>query len=493
MNTKMKHGMVLILVFMLALIPYVDLNHPVESATGAEMELGQRITRILDDPLLDGAISAASVRSAATGEILFEQNGDIRLRPASNMKLLTASAALNTLGENHKFHTDVLTDGKLNAGILKGNVYLRGKGDPTLLKEDFNVMAASLKNKGVKMIVGNVIGDDSWYDNERYSTDLSWTDETEYYGAQVSALTAAPNEDYDAGTVIVEVNPGKEANEKGAISLSPATDYVKIVNHVKTVEAGEKKEVKIRREHGSNTIIAEGTIPLEASRVRSWIAVWEPTGYALDLFKKSLQEQGIKLVGRVSTGKAPQQANVLYTHDSMPLSELLVPFMKLSNNGHAETLVKEMGKVAKGEGSWEKGLEVVESNIKSFGVNTESMVMRDGSGISHVNLVSANQFSALLHTVQNKEWFPAYLNALPVAGASERMVGGTLRNRMKNTTAAGNVKAKTGTITTVSSLSGYVTGKSGEKYAFSVLLNNVLDDAAVKKIEDEISVVLASQ
>ncbi|WP_254052720.1 D-alanyl-D-alanine carboxypeptidase/D-alanyl-D-alanine-endopeptidase [Bacillus sp. V59.32b] len=493
MNRQMKNSMVIILVFMLALIPYVDLDHPVESATSAGTELGQQITRVLDNPLLDGAVAGVSVRSAATGEILFEQNGDIRLRPASNMKLLTASAALNTLGENYKFHTDVLTDGKLKANILKGNVYVRGKGDPTLLKEDFNEMAASLKNKGVKMIVGNVIGDDTWYDNERYSTDLSWTDETEYYGAQVSALTAAPNEDYDAGTVIVEVNPGKAANEKGAISLSPATDYVKIINNVKTVEAGAKKEVKIRREHGSNTIIAEGTIPLEASRVRSWIAVWEPTGYALDLFKKSLQEHGIKVAGRVLTGKTPAGANVLFSHQSMPLSELLVPFMKLSNNGHAETLVKEMGKVEKGEGSWEKGLDVVEANIKSFGVNTESIVMRDGSGVSHVNLVSANEFSTLLHTVQNKNWFPAYQNALPVAGVSERMVGGTLRNRMKNTSATGNVKAKTGTITAVSSLSGYATGKSGETYAFSVLLNNVLDDEAVKKIEDEMAVILSSQ
>ncbi|WP_233522547.1 D-alanyl-D-alanine carboxypeptidase/D-alanyl-D-alanine endopeptidase [Peribacillus glennii] len=451
------------------------------------------LSKILKHPLLDGSVTGISVRSAESGEILFEQNGNIRLRPASNFKLLTAAAAMESLGKDHTFKTELLTNGRIRANVLTGNLYMKGYGDPTLLVKDFEEMALALKKTGVKIILGNVLGDDSWFDGERYSKDLPWSDETEYYGAQISALTAAPDAYYDAGTVIVEVGSGKKVNQPAAISLTPATDYVKIINSVKTVGYGGKKKIKVHRVHGTNTIKAEGTIPLGESTAKSRVAVWEPAGYALELFTNALQKQRIKVAGRVRKGRTPKNAAVLVSRESMTLSQLLVPFMKLSNNGHAETLVKEMGKVEMGEGSWEKGLKAVETNLKSLGTDTDNIVIRDGSGISHVNLIPANEITKLLFTIQKKAWFPAYEESLPVAGASKRMLGGTLKNRMRSSAAAGNVKAKTGTISTVSALSGYVTGKSGQTYIFSILINNVCDAAAVKIVEDQIAEFLSNQ
>lgn len=478
------------IIFLIVLLgASIPKTHPVYAVNDWKQQLNQLLK---EDPDLQGAIAGISVRDAATGEVIYDHMGNIRLRPASNMKLMTAAAALSVLGENYTFKTEVLTDGKVKKNILNGNLYLKGKGDPTLLKEDFDNMSAELKNLGIKKINGHLIGDDTWYDDVRYSTDLSWSDEQAYYGAQVSALTASPTRDYDSGSVMIDILPGKHMGEKAEVNVTPATDYVKIVNRTETVPEDGKKQLTIEREHATNTITISGTIPVKSKTHKEWIGVWDPTRYALALFKQSLVEQGIEVIGKTKTAMAPVAAQVLHTRQSIPLSELLIPFMKLSNNGHAETLVKEMGRVVNGEGSWERGLEVMERELSKFGVNTSTMVLRDGSGISHVNLIPATQISQLLFSIQDESWFQPYFNSLPIAGASEKMTGGTLRNRMKFPPLKDHIRAKTGTISTVSSLSGYVKTNSGKTLIFSIMLNNLLDDRKGKKIEDKIGQILAS-
>lgn len=262
-------------------------------------------------PDLEGAISGISVRNTSDSSLLYEHQADIRLTPASNMKLLTSAIALDILGETHTFPTDIWIDGSIQKKTLHGNLYLRGTGDPTLLDEDFAKLAKQVKKGGIHTVRGQLVADDTWFDDTRYSIDLPWSDEDQYYGAQISALTASPNQDYDAGTVILEVKPGKKAGQKATYDMIPKTSVPQVINQVKTVPEGGKKKISFKRSHGTNKITLTGTIPVKASVSRQWVALWEPSSYALDLMKRALKAEGIHVKGSLKTKQVPKKPRKL--------------------------------------------------------------------------------------------------------------------------------------------------------------------------------------
>ena len=492
MPKSKKSMMALCMVLVLCIMPFGWYSDYQRTIASPEDELNAKITNVLNHEELKGSVTGISVRDATTGEIIYQKNGDTRLRPASSMKLVTGAAALKLLGDDYRFKTEVYADKKVRNGILQGNLYLKGYGDPTLTVDDLDRMSDQLKKKGIRRIKGNLIADDTWYDDTRLSLDLPWSDEQEYYGAQISGLTLSPDTDYDAGTVIVQVTPAAKEGKSPTITVSPQTSYVKIYNKAETGNADSKKTIKITRKHGTNQLYITGSIPKNASASKSWMAVENPTGYTLDIFKRSLAKSGITVTGKSVNGKLKPDAIMLAADQSPPLKEIMKPYLKLSNNTISEVLVKETGRVAGKEGSWEEGLSVMKDNYASLGVKESDILMRDGSGVSHVSLITPNTLSNLLYQAQSKPWYTTYYDSLPVAGISDRAVGGTLRNRMRGTPAEGKVIAKTGSISTVSSLSGYVKGDTGNKYTFSIILNNAIDEDGLKDIEDEIAIILAT-
>lgn len=458
----------------------------------ADTGLDGAIDRILEDERLAGAAASVVVSDAGTGDVLYEHRPESRLMPASNTKLITSVAAMALLGPDHRFRTDVLADGERGKEELRGDLYLRGTGDPTMLAKDYDRLAAKVAASGVRHVTGDLVADDSRFDDQRLGRSWAADDESAYYSSQISPLTVAPDTDYDAGTVYIEAHPGDAPGDEPKVTVTPPTDYVTLDIRGTTVAEGGKDTLGIEREHGGNTIVIDGDIPVGANATRSWTSVWEPTGYAAAVFRDALAEHGVRVDGDTRLGRAaPEDAEALAGHDSMPLEDLMIPFMKLSNNNHAEVLTKAVGYEVTGTGSWNAGLSAIADYLEKENVDPGTMRQVDGSGLSRMNVIPSAEFARLLVSVRDAPWFDAWYDALPVACEKDRMVGGTLRSRMCDTPAAKNAHAKTGSLTGASGLSGYVTDADGRELVFSIVTNNYLA-SSVKSIEDAIVVTLAS-
>lgn len=456
------------------------------AAAGSTASLRKDLDAILNEPGSRNALASVMVRDAATGDVLYDHDGAERLLPASNTKLFTEVAAMEILGPKHTFGTDVLATGR--EGARADGLYLRGGGDPTMLAKDYDALAEKVADAGVKTVSGDLVADDTRYDDVRLGNGWSWDDEDAYYQAGISALNLAPDEDYDPGTVRIDVEPGAEAGEPAQVTTVPEGAAVEVDNRATT--GGENSTISTDRAHGASGITVTGEIPVGADTDYEYVAVADPTTYAAAAFGDALEEHGVNVTGEVSTGATPKDAEKVAGRESMPLSELSVPFLKLSNNMHAEILTKEMGVEASGEGTWEAGIEARDQALDKLGVDTSTYNLDDGSGLTRRDFAPPEQITELLLAARERPWFEAMSEALPVAGDPDRMVGGTLTGRMRDTPAEGNVRAKTGSLTGVSGLSGYVTDADDRQLVFSILHNNQLD-LDVKAVEDRIAVRLA--
>jgi len=460
-------------------------------AAAPDPELTAALNDILDDPRLVGSMASLVVRDAATGETLYEQEPGRRLNPASNAKLFTSTAALDTLGTDYTFVTDARAVGRIDrrSKTLRGDLYLHGGGDPTMLAEDYADLASQLADRGIQRVSGDLLVDDSFFDEVPLGVAWSWDDEAYYYSGVTSALTVSPDTDYDSGSVIVETSHGRRVGSPVTVGLVPQTSVVRINNLAKTGPAGSDNTLSVDRRHGSRVIDITGSMPIDDGPSQDWATVPNPTAYAVDVFRQALRAEDIS-IGATRASGTPGYARVIAAHESMSLADLLIPFMKLSNNMHAEALVKTMGREVADDGSWDAGLDVVAAYAEEQGVDTSVLRLSDGSGLSRFDLVSAQNVSDLLVGVRGEPWFDTWYDSLPIAGNPDRFVGGTLRSRMAGTPAAENLHAKTGSLTSVTALSGYVSNADGRALVFSMISNNYL--SSPRSLEDAVGITLAS-
>jgi len=445
--------------------------------------LSSDLDLIFSDPAVSRGLISARIDSLTTGETIYARNADKLVMPASNMKILTMTVAAEKLGWGFTYSTHLDAIGTITNGVLRGDLVVTGGGDPTIVSVDggpaplFTEWAAALRKAGIQRVEGRILGDDSFFDREGFGMGWSWDDMVFGYSASVSGLN------YNENQVTSSLSPGAAVGAAGMVMLSPAQSHgLSVINRVTTVarpadapanDPRLRASVSFDRAPGSHELIVSGTIPLGAAAVTQDIAVDRPTTFFVTALRDALVAEGIAISGAAAEVHQVIEPSMgartaIATRTSPPLSIIGAYFMKASQNFVAETLFKTLGTVVKGQGSAEAGRAVVMETLKSWGVPADAIVMRDGSGLSRYNYVTTSAIVTMLTRMwQNETLRGPFAAALPVAAHD-----GTLRTRMRNTWLDSHVQAKTGTISNVRSLSGYLETKSGERIVFSIIGNH---------------------
>ncbi|MDT5268151.1 MAG: hypothetical protein QOH49_337 [Acidobacteriota bacterium] len=482
-------------------------SQPTPAAPQTLEELRARIREVITRPEFDSSRITIKVASLDTGRVLFEQDSRKWMQPASNMKLYTVAAALDRLTPDYRFITSVYAPARPDAaGVVRGDLVVYGRGDPTFAvrfnpegNTDYSLaidaLAADIHAAGVRRVEGDLVGDESYFNGTSIPPGWEWDDLQWYYGAEVSALTVNDN------SVDLSVKPGASVGAPARITLGPSTSLVTIIDRTTTSERGTTRNLSVNRALGQNTIEIRGRLPIDDRGYTASLAVSRPAMLFASMLRSSLERRGVVFTGQTRTvdaqGRAEKPLPVsslveIAARKSPPLSVIAAQTLKPSQNLYAELLLRTLGKLAGSTdpklSSEDAGEQVVRNFLTQAGINPAGLVMLDGSGLSRADLVTADTTVQLLTYMNRHRFGSEFRLALPVAG-----VDGTLRNRMKGTPAQGNVRAKTGTLGTATSLSGYVFSAAGERLVFSLMVNNPPRDANPRTdFTDVIAVLLAS-
>ncbi|MBL8237100.1 MAG: D-alanyl-D-alanine carboxypeptidase/D-alanyl-D-alanine-endopeptidase [Bryobacterales bacterium] len=445
--------------------------------------LAERVERIIaETPALQRAHVGVRVVDLS-GKVYFERNAQSWFVPASNTKLYSTALALTRLGADYRMTTRVTAAAAPEGGVIRGDVRLVGGGDPSLSgrvypydkEKEWNDIAPGIEDladqlarRGVTRIEGAVAGDDTAYVHEPFPDGWSIDDPLYEYGAPVSALTLQDN------SIRLEVRPGETAGEAAEAYLSADVGQLVLVPEVMTVAAGERGRIRLERPANTNELRVYGTIAAGAKPYSALLAIPEPALYAAQVFREALIRRGIAVrdpaVARHRVGAAdpgPDYAEVLAERKSRPLAELVQVVNKVSQNLHAELLLREAGRQGKAFGSVEAGLASLREFLTgSVGLRKEDVNFEDGSGLSRLTLLTPEATTKLLVFMAGSAAKEAWVASLPVGGED-----GTIGRRFTGPE-KGQVRAKTGTLSHVSALGGYLDHPKRGRMAFTVLLNN---------------------
>lgn len=476
------------------------------SALAERKDLEKRIGQILAQPEAARGFWGIEAVSLDSGKTLYSVNSDKFFTPASNTKLFTTATAFGVIGPEYQFKTTIETTGNVDKyGRLTGDLVLIGRGDPNLSGRTlpYNIkterklpplwalerLADQIAARGIKVIDGDVIADDSYYAFERYAEGWSQDDLVWEWGAPVSALSINDN------VMFVSILPAANPGERAFVNIDPFPDYYRVDNRLMTTPAGTgPRRIYINREPGSTQLTIWGNIPVDDPGASQSLAIENPADFAARLLRSMLEKRGIAVYGSTrtrhtelaslstfsvtsvasaaggSTDKHVPQLPpplVLASYDSPGLVQDLKVINKVSQNLHAEMTLRLLGREKGNSGTIEGGLEVMRGYLLQADIRPEEYAFFDGSGLSRQNLVTPHALVKLLTFASRQPWSTDFIDTLPVGG-----VDGSLADRFKDPALLGRVKAKTGSLGHVNGLAGYLTTLKGERVVFSVLVNN---------------------
>jgi serine-type D-Ala-D-Ala carboxypeptidase/endopeptidase (penicillin-binding protein 4) len=507
----------------LALVLSLQLSAAGERKPAPKKDLGKDIAAILSQQPLNRAHWGVDVVDLETGKALYSQNSDQLFLPASNAKLFTTAAVLAIAGPEYRFRTTVEAEGKIDDnGRLLGDLVIVGRGDPNIsgrvlpyaLKTQrtpphtqiLEEMADQVARNGLKIVDGDLIGDDTFYAFERYAEGWAWDDLQWIDGAPVSALT------FNDNVVFINVLPGEHPGDKAVITVEPETNYYELDNRVVTSSPGVAKRVGIHRDPGSKKIVLWGSLPPGDAGMKEPMSIEDPAEFVAQLFRTLLERRGITIRGKArarhgddaqffdqqiphplsapaagaaaspivspslpAAAQPPQEPDlnpassnkILAEHFSAPLLDDVRVTNKVSENLHAELALRLAGKLRGYGGSFEGGVAAVKQFLLQAGLKEDEFTFLDGSGLSRRDLVTPAATVQLLIYAARQPWGPAFEESLPVSG-----MDGSLSDRFQKTPAAGMIHAKTGSLSHVNALSGYGQTQAGKRFVFSIFCND---------------------
>ena len=431
------------------------------------------LQEIFSDRPIDHGVWSAAVHSLRHGETLYSANSYRLQTPASNQKQLTTAVAAERLGWDYRYTTRIYATGAVDAnGALNGDLVVVSDGDPTINPRHpqrwaiFDEWGKQLAAKGIHTVNGYLIGDDNAFDEPGWGLGWAWDDLAFGYGAAVSALQ------YNENQVELLIGPALEAGARAIISVSPAGSGLIIDHQVTTVAAGEPGRITLLRPPGSATLVVSGQVAAGSPPLTEYAAVDNPTQVYLNAMRVAFGRHGVNIertpldIDAVRVAPDLSTATLLIEDKSPTLAELIDVTLKWSRNIYAETMLRTMApdgapKTAAG------GLAALEETLNDWGIFREYFLARDGSGLSRYDYLTADALTWLLtHLWRDPNHTERYRAAMPLFG-----VNGNVASRLKDTSASGRVWAKTGSMSQVRSLSGYVLTTEGEPLVFAFIVN----------------------